>query len=617
MVLELRSITRRFGDQLALDRVSLHVRRGDCYGLIGHNGAGKTTLLRIALGLAPGGYEGSIRLEGHDLRKHPAWARSRSGGLIEVPGFYGGFSGRRNLEMLGRLGGMPRAEARSEAARLLERFDLAHAGEKPVRAYSLGMRQRLGIAQALLGRPAILLLDEPTGALDPEGIAHLRAILRGLVDDEGVTVVVSSHQLREVEGLCNRVGVLHQGRLVVEEETEALLAGDRPRVELHTDDDARAAELLRGQGRSVEEQPRGGLAVDADDAVRRELPRQLVDARLELRRFAPLRVTLEEIYLAATRKAADWTPPAEAAASEPAGEPSEPPRAPRWGSLRALRHELGRVVLRRYSPVFVALPALVSLAAIVQRRNTAMRHAGQVESEEVFSSSGVTSFEAFGVGLRASLPLLVLLLAGLATQSLAGELSRGTLRNVLLRPVRRAQLVWGKVLAFLLAGTAAYAGLALCTLAAAAWAFDFEDVSEILPNGARFPLVTADELWPLLTRALWSPILPLAAFAMVGFLAGAVTRTGAGALAAGLGAVIGLDLLRAIARPFGFEEYLLGAHLPSPLGDTSYLASYVLAVTGVSNASHDYAATSQVVPLLWCIAGLGLATLCLSRRTIP
>jgi len=622
MVLELQSITRRFGAQVALDNVSLHVRRGDCYGLIGHNGAGKTTLLRIALGLMPAGYSGRVLLEGHDARRYPAWARSRAGGLIEVPGAYPSLGGRRNLELLGRLAGMGRREARREAERLLERLDLSHAAEKPVGAWSLGMRQRLGIAQALFGGPALLLLDEPMGALDPEGIAQLRETLRSLVDESAVTILVSSHQLGEIEGLCNRVGLLHRGRLVVEEATEVLLAGDRPRLELATDDDGRAASLLREWGCAVREQPRGGLAVEADGAARRELPRRIVDAGLELRRFAPLRMTLEEIYLSATGAAGAVGP---AARVEPPLDPrsavaaaSAPPaNLPRWGSLRALRHELRRVVGRGHSLALLAVPALVAAAAIAQRRAAALKHAGQVEAETVFSASGVTAFEGVGVGLRAALPLLALLLAGFASQSIAGELSRGTLRNLLLRPLRRAQLAWGKALAFFLAGAGAYAFVALATVAAAAWAFDFEDVAEILPNGARFPLVPAAELWPKLTHALWSPVLPLFSLVLLGFLAGALARSGAGALALGFALLIGLDLVRAVARPLGWELYLPTAHLSTPLGDTSYLAYYVLASTGVSNVEHDYAAASVWVPLAWGIGSLAIAILCLSRRTIP
>ena len=150
MSLVLHQVTRRFGAQRALDDVSLHVRRGDCYGFIGHNGAGKTTAMRIVLGLQRAS-SGAVLLDGFDAARHPREARARLGGLIEVPGFHGALDAAENLVLLGRLGALGRAAARSEAGRLLELVGLAHVGAKPVRAFSHGMRQRLGIACALVG----------------------------------------------------------------------------------------------------------------------------------------------------------------------------------------------------------------------------------------------------------------------------------------------------------------------------------------------------------------------------------------------------------------------------------------------------------------------------------
>src|SRR5262249_34925242 len=152
MSLELRSVSRRFGDQLALDGVTMQVREGDCYGFIGHNGAGKTTAMRLALGLQrPDG--GTVVVDGFDAGRFPREARARMGALIETPGFQPGWSGTKNLVELARLQGFTRSAARTQAGDWVERVGLSHAGEKPVQAYSQGMRQRLGIAQALLGSP--------------------------------------------------------------------------------------------------------------------------------------------------------------------------------------------------------------------------------------------------------------------------------------------------------------------------------------------------------------------------------------------------------------------------------------------------------------------------------
>jgi len=228
MVLQLLGVSRTFGKQRALDRVTIHVRRGDCYAFIGHNGAGKTSAMRIALGLDRH-FEGRVLIEGFDAAQHPREARARMGGLIEVPGFHGTLDGERNLVFLGQLQGLSRLEARREAGRLIELVGLAHAGAKPVGAYSQGMRQRLGIAQALLGQPDLLVLDEPANGLDPAGIQELRALMRRLADQRGLAVFVSSHLLGEIERVCDRIAIVHRGRTLAEGTIAALTNhGQRP-----------------------------------------------------------------------------------------------------------------------------------------------------------------------------------------------------------------------------------------------------------------------------------------------------------------------------------------------------------------------------------------------------
>ena len=224
MSLHLEGLTHRFGRHVALRDVSLHVRRGDCYGFIGHNGAGKTTALRAALGLLIP-QAGRVVVDGFDAARYPREARARMGGLVERPGFHGHWSGERNLFALGQLGGMSRRDAHRAARELFQRVGLSHAGQRRVRGYSQGMRQRLGVAQALLNDPPYVLLDEPTNGLDPEGVAEMRGLLRRLTRDEGVTVVISSHQLHELADLCTRVGVVREGRLV-EMDLIAWLAGN-------------------------------------------------------------------------------------------------------------------------------------------------------------------------------------------------------------------------------------------------------------------------------------------------------------------------------------------------------------------------------------------------------
>jgi ABC-2 type transport system ATP-binding protein len=205
---ETNGLTRRYGDLVAVDDVSLSVRSGEVYGFLGPNGAGKTTTLRMLLGLVRP-TAGQVRLFG----RAPATAGylARVGALIEGPGFYPYLSGRENLRVLARYGGAPRA--RVEA--VLELVDLAGRAKDRYGTYSMGMKQRLGVAAALLKDPRLLILDEPTNGLDPAGMADMRTLVRRL-GASGCTVLLSSHLLGEVQQTCDRVGVINAGRLVAE-----------------------------------------------------------------------------------------------------------------------------------------------------------------------------------------------------------------------------------------------------------------------------------------------------------------------------------------------------------------------------------------------------------------
>jgi ABC-2 type transport system ATP-binding protein len=203
-----RGLTKRYGERTAVDAVNLTVRRGEIYGFLGPNGAGKTTTLRMLLGLVrPTSGEATV------LGHAPGTPESlrRIGALIEGPGFFPYLSGRENLRVLARYASL--SDVAVEAA--LVQVDLAERARDRYRSYSLGMKQRLGVAAALLGQPALLILDEPTNGLDPAGMADMRDLIRSLAD-QGQTVVLSSHLLGEVEQICDRVGVIADGRLRVE-----------------------------------------------------------------------------------------------------------------------------------------------------------------------------------------------------------------------------------------------------------------------------------------------------------------------------------------------------------------------------------------------------------------
>src|SRR5678809_1192658 len=220
LALQTANLTKRFGARTAVDRLSLRVERGDIYGFLGPNGAGKSTTLRMLLGLVKP-TSGVIKFPVRDSSWEYLRARARVGAIIETPAFYENFSARRNLQLLASLsGGVPKKRVEE----VLELVDLRDRAEDPVKVYSYGMRQRLGIAQALLPTPELIILDEPTNGLDPQGIQETRELIRRLRDEFALTVLLSSHLLSEIEQLCNRVGIIHEGRLLYEGGPEALVA---------------------------------------------------------------------------------------------------------------------------------------------------------------------------------------------------------------------------------------------------------------------------------------------------------------------------------------------------------------------------------------------------------
>ena len=217
------------------------------YGFLGRNGAGKTTTLRLLLGLLRP-HAGSIRIDGIDPAVDRIGAARRVGSLLEAHGFYANLGGRENLDLTRRLLGVPA----TEIDRVLEAVDLSEHASRRVSDYSLGMRQRLGLARAMLGAPPVLLLDEPTNGLDPEGIADMRRFLRELPDRTGATVLLCSHLLGEIEQTATHVGILSEGRLVLEGALRELKAGLGTEVAVGTDNFAHAAEVARAHGFDVE-----------------------------------------------------------------------------------------------------------------------------------------------------------------------------------------------------------------------------------------------------------------------------------------------------------------------------------------------------------------------------
>jgi ABC-type multidrug transport system ATPase subunit len=313
-------LTKRYGALLVVDGVNLDVREGDRYGFLGPNGSGKTTVVRMLLGLV---YATSGRIEvlGHPVPHDISTVLPLIGALVEAPGAYGHLSGRVNLAMIDAAGRrLPgrRRDRRRRVGEALDRVGLGGIDDRPVRKYSLGMRQRLGLAAALLRSPRLLILDEPTNGLDPRGIHEVRTLLAEL-NAAGTTVFLSSHQLAEVEQLCTRIGVIDRGRLVLQDDLTTL-RGLTGRVVVHSADADRAVGVL---GRRVAERDGDRLVIaDADAAG---VNAELTAAGLRIAEIWPERRSLEELVLSVTTGSADRFDGADGAdrQTSPAGQTSE------------------------------------------------------------------------------------------------------------------------------------------------------------------------------------------------------------------------------------------------------------------------------------------------------
>ncbi|GAA1848485.1 ABC transporter ATP-binding protein [Pseudonocardia ailaonensis] len=286
------ALTKRFGRVTAVDGVSLDVAAGVRFGLLGPNGSGKTTLVRMLLGLVHA-TSGEIEVLGEPMPRRAASVLPRVGALVEGPAAWGHLSGRANLRLLDAAGPGRARKRRKRVDEVLDQVGLGGVDRRPVRAYSLGMRQRLGIAAALLREPELLLLDEPTNGLDPRGIQEMRALLTAL-NEAGTTVVLSSHLLAEVEALCTHVGVMDAGRLALTSDIPALRT-PTGRILVETPDPAAVTRVLDGQvvglrGNTVVVQGGNPVALNS----------HLVGAGVPVSGLSEERRTLEQVVLELT-----------------------------------------------------------------------------------------------------------------------------------------------------------------------------------------------------------------------------------------------------------------------------------------------------------------------------
>jgi ABC-2 type transport system ATP-binding protein len=293
--LEVRGLVKRYGELTAVAGVDVTVDAGDVYGFLGPNGAGKTTSLRMMLGLIRP-TEGNVRVFGRDPWES-VQALEGVAGFVEAPTFYPYMSGRRNLELLAAFDGHGASGRIPEALRTVELSDRAR---DKVGGYSHGMRQRLGIAAALLREPKLLLLDEPATGLDPGGMRDMRLLVRRLAD-EGLTIVLSSHLLAEVEELCNRVAIMQRGKVAYEGRISDLKHTAGASYSLQTTDDAKALAICRAQPgiedvRIVHER----ILFGATEEAVAQLSQALVEAGALIRALTPQTATLEDLFFTLT-----------------------------------------------------------------------------------------------------------------------------------------------------------------------------------------------------------------------------------------------------------------------------------------------------------------------------
>jgi len=288
-MLEASGLTKSFGAKPALDHFSFKVERGEIYGLLGHNGAGKSTTLGIILGMVmPDG--GDVTIGGVSVLKDRSQALCKVGAIFEAPAFYDYLSGWENLRILmGYSGGFDPSAARET----VERVGLTKRIQSKVRTYSHGMRQRLALAQSLLPEPEVLLLDEPTDGLDPEGIKWFRDFILQLRRERGMTVLFNSHLLGEVELMCDRVAILRDGKRVFEGAIGGL-HDDAPLFDVEFDPWDGALALVHAAGGELITPGRIRLPEGADPAV---LVESLVRSGIRVRALAPVRRSLEDLYM--------------------------------------------------------------------------------------------------------------------------------------------------------------------------------------------------------------------------------------------------------------------------------------------------------------------------------
>jgi bacitracin transport system ATP-binding protein len=292
-LLEVCSLTKEYSDKKAVDNLSITVKEGDVYGFLGPNGAGKSTTIKAILGLIKP-TSGKIIINGYDVQSEREKAIEKIGAMVEAPSFYGGLSGYKNLILTANLYGI----SPNRVDEVLELVGMIEAKNKKVSKYSLGMKQRLGIARAFLNNPNIVILDEPTNGLDPQGIKEIRKLIQDLSVRYNVTFIISSHILSEIQAVCNKIGIIEKGKLKVEGYVEELLNTDEEIIEIRTKEKEKSVRILKENKISFKlDNFDAGIRIKVDKGSFQNINKLLVINDINLENISCSEVSLEDYFL--------------------------------------------------------------------------------------------------------------------------------------------------------------------------------------------------------------------------------------------------------------------------------------------------------------------------------
>ncbi|MEH7343232.1 ABC transporter ATP-binding protein [Bacillus sp. JJ1532] len=294
-IIETNELTKKFKNRYAVETVNLQIKQGEIYGFLGPNGAGKTTTIRMLLGLAKPSY-GSIRIFGKDMKKEKLSVLKKIGSLVEYPSYYGHLTAYENLEAIRILLDAPKSRI-EEVLRIVR---LSKEAKRPVKGFSLGMKQRLGIAAALLGNPELLILDEPTNGLDPSGILEIRELIKSMPKEHGMTILVSSHLLSEIDQMATKVGIISKGKMIFQDSIETLRQRSQSKISLKVNDTEQAWRMLLSKGIQAEMENKQLYLPYSSDSHVSTVIHELVNSRFSVYRVQEEKKSLEEIFLELT-----------------------------------------------------------------------------------------------------------------------------------------------------------------------------------------------------------------------------------------------------------------------------------------------------------------------------